>query len=463
MMTSKNKYIKQVVDGFQNNKGKASIYCFTSSIIPELVYNIIVPFSKKHTNEQIFIVVDKYDTRKNIIAFFNKHNITKENGYDIRILSDSYINTKYSYAYKLIITIGVNDNLDVLNHLINQSKFLLSIFTKNIMNPDFIIKIRNIIPFIDTDNIDSAVRAEQIYSPVEEYRYGVDLTNDDIELYNKYTNYISTSMSIFENLSNIEKCKKGDSVNNISAAEFRNNIAIKNGWSESLDTTIDFMKQIDDLYNPNVLFERACNFYNIVKQRKDLVCDNEIKFEMIGNICLDNQDKKILIVSKRGEYAAKLTKYLNECLDIKCGDYHDCIDDAVAVDDDNNIILVKSGVNKGKPKIIGSQAQSSANEARFNKGFINVLSIKSSSNVKLKIACDIVIFTSSLCEDIIKLRTRFPGITFNNNPTKIYRIYCNNTIENDIFITEIENKNIKVMNDTENFIAYDENSGDIVL
>ena len=53
MMTSKNKYIKQVVDGFQNNKGKASIYCFTSSIIPELVYNIIVPFSKKHTNEQI--------------------------------------------------------------------------------------------------------------------------------------------------------------------------------------------------------------------------------------------------------------------------------------------------------------------------------------------------------------------------------------------------------------------------
>ena len=223
------------------------------------------------------------------------------------------------------------------------------------------------------------------------------------------------------------------------------------------------MKQIDDIYNPNILFERACTFYTIAKQRRDLVCDNEAKLEVIRDICLNNKDKKILIISNRGEYAAKITKYLNECLDLNCGDYHDCIEDTIAVDEMGIPILVKSGVNKGKPRVIGSQAQSSLNEKRFNDGLLNILSIKSASNVKLKIACDIVIFTSSLCDSIINVKTRFTNVSFNNIPTIIYRIYCNSTIENDKLNKEKECSTIKVINDTENFIGYDENSGDIIL
>ena len=47
--------------------------------------------------------------------------------------------------------------------------------------------------------------------------------------------------------------------------------------------------------------------------------------------------------------------------------------------------------------------------------------------------------------------------------TIIYRIYCNSTIENDKLNREKECSTIKVINDTENFIGYDENSGDIIL
>ena len=43
-------------------------------------------------------------------------------------------------------------------------------------------------------------------------------------------------------------------------------------------------------------------------------------------------------------------------------DSHDCIEDTIAVDEMGIHILVKSGVNKGKPRVIGSQAQSSLNE-----------------------------------------------------------------------------------------------------
>lgn len=461
-MKGKDKLINQVVDGFQHFKGKASVYCFSKDVIPELLYHIITKLTQKHKDASIFIVVDCYNTRKNIINYLKEHNIREDTGYNIKCLSVDYIKDKYHYSYALTITVGVNDNFTIINKLCNESKFTLCVLTENIMNNDFIMNVRNILPCIDTADLDIAIRHDNIYSPVEEHRYGVDLSADDRELYNKYTDYITTSISIFGDLSNIEKCKKGDDKLGISAADFRNTVAHENGWREDLDTNVPFMKQIDDIYNPNILFERACTFYTIAKQRRDLICDNEAKLEVIKNICLDNKDKKILIISKRGEYATKITKYLNEN-NISCGDYHDCIDNAIATDINGNVILVKSGVNQGKPKIIGSQAQSSANEKMFNAGTIKTLSIKSASNVKLKIACDVVILTSSLCDNIIEVKSRFTNVVFNGVPTKTYRVYCNNTIENDKLNKEKENTLFTIINETENNVLYDENSGDIIL
>ena len=342
-MKGKDKLINQVVDGFQHFKGKASVYCFSKDVIPELLYHIITKLTQKHKDASIFIVVDCYNTRKSIIDYFKEHNVREDTGYNIKCLSVDYIKDKYRYSYALTITVGVNDNFAIINKLCSESKFTLCVLTENIMNNNFITNVRNILPCIDTADLDIAIRHDNIYSPVEEHRYGVDLSDDDRELYNKYTDYITTSISIFGDLSNIEKCKKGDNKLGISAANFRNTVAHENGWREDLDTNVPFMKQIDDIYNPNILFERACTFYTIAKQRRDLVCDNEAKLEVIRNICLDNKDKKILIISKRGEYAAKVTKYLNKCLDLRCGDYHDCIEDAITTDEMGIPILVKSG------------------------------------------------------------------------------------------------------------------------
>lgn len=461
-MKNKDKLINQIIGSFQRLRGKASVYCFAKDVVPEIVYNVINLFTKKHENSLITIVVDCYETRKQIKEYLNEH-IKEYVNRNIRILTITYVNERYHYVNDLIITVGVNDNFSILNKLNKENKFMLTILTKNIMDNNFINNIRNILPCIDTADLDIAIRHDNIYSPVEEHRYGVELSDDDRELYNKYTDYITTCISIFGELSNIEKCKKGDDKLGISAADFRNTVAYENGWREDLDTNIPFMKQIDDIYNPNILFERACTFYTITKQRRDLVCDNDAKLEVIKNICLDNKDKKILIISKRGEYAAKITKYLNENSDIKCGDYHDCIEDAIAVDDMGIPILVKSGVNKGKPRVVGAQAQSSLNERRFNAGYINALSIKSASNIKLKIACDIVILTSSLCDNIIEVKSRFTDIVFNSVPTKTFRVYCNSTIENDKLNKEKENTLFTIINETENNVLYDENSGDIIL
>lgn len=461
-MKAKDKLIDRVINGFQSNGGKASVYCFTKTVIPELLYTIITRFYAKDKNRSVFVVVDSYNTRKGIVNYLENNNVTKETGYNIKCLSADFIKEQYTYYYDLNIIIGADNNISIINKLCKESKFTLCILTENVMNNTFTYELRKILPEIDTADLDNSIKSDNIYSPVEEHRYGVDLSPEDKELYDKYSDYISTSISIFGDLSNIEKCKVGDIKLGISGAKFRAMVAAENGWREDLDTNVPFMKQIDDVYNPNTLFERACNFYNIAKQRRDLVNSNDAKLEIIKNICLENKDKKILIISKKGEFAAKVTNYLN-ANDVVCRDYHDCIDDAIAYDNNGLPILVKSGVNKGKPRIVGAQAQSSLNERLFNAGYINILSIKSASNVKLKIACDLVIFTSTLCDNIIEVKSRFTNVSFNNALTKTYRIYCNGTIESDKLSREKENALFTIINETENNISYDENSGVIIL
>lgn len=472
-MKIKEKVIQQVLDGFQRLKGRASFYCFTKEIIPDIVFNVILKFHSKNKDDAIFIVVDKYETRKKLVDCFKANNMTTEDGYNIRILSADYVNPKYHYSYKLIITVGINDKYMLLNHLYYNSKFMISILTENIMDNDFITRTRAILPNINVDNISNKVRNDYIHSPVEEHRIGVDMSDTDRTTYDKYTNYINDCVSIFGDLKTIEKCKYGDEVLNISATEFRNNIAKQNGWRHDLDTNIAFYKQIDDIYNPNILEEKARNFYSIAKLRRDLCTDNVDKLNIINDICNANKDKKILIVSKRGEFAAQVTKFLNDNnqnLSVNgnivykiCGDYHDCIADCIATDDEGNPIYVKSGVNKGQFRMLKSQAQSTLNEKRFNNGNISILSIKQSSNVELKIACDMVIFTSPLCDNIVELKTRFSNVKFGDNITKTYRIYCNSTIEEEKLLKEKMNNTIMVINDTENNLMIDEISGDVIL
>lgn len=463
-MKVKDKYIDDVLKAFQKRRGRASTYCFNKELAKELIYNVMINFHVKHRNEQIFIIVDNYDFRCELIKYlkFNKQ-LDLENDYNIKVITKTYINPKYHYVYYLCILYGSFD-IDIINKLNKECVFIFNILDRNILDNEFITKLRTILPDTNITDISNIVNTDNLHSPVEEHRYGVDLPTDDRENYDKCTKYINDCISVFNNLSNIEKCKNGDDKLGISAADYRDMIAKENGWREDLDTNIPFMKQIDDVFNPNTLYERACNFYNIAKKRRDLVSDNRAKFETIRNICIDNKDKKILIISKRGEFANELTKYINGCLDISCADYHDYLEPIPAVDELGNPIYIKSGKDKGKQKYLHSQAQSSLNEERFNHGVYNVLSIKETSNPKLKIACDIVIFTSSLCNSIIDIKLRFTNIKFNTNPLVVYKVYCNNTIEQIKLLKDKVTSETNVINETNiDLVSYDENSGDIVL
>lgn len=72
--------------------------------------------------------------------------------------------------------------------------------------------------------------------------------------------------------------------------------------------------------------------------------------------------------------------------------------------------------------------------------------------------------TTSLYDNIIDVKSRFTDIDFIDIPTKVYLVYANNTIEQEKLNKAKPIRNVKIINMTENnFIGYDENSGDIIL
>lgn len=453
------KFAKDIMDGFQRNLGRGSCYCLNPIKPYYLIAKCILAYNNKHPNKQILIVVDNFNSRQHIQNELKR--LKPNEDYNIKILSKEYINSKYHYNYEYIITCNVDD-LFTIRKLYNESTFMLSIFTEVIKEQKLIQEIRTLLPNIISNVNPEEARLAIIYLPVEEYHVGVDFTQEDKDKYDKCTNFINQSIKIFGDLKNIEKCKRGVPELNISASEFRTNLAYENGWRETLDTTVELFAKIDEIYNPNTLFERACTFYNITSERRNLLTDNIQKIDEIINICKKHFDKRILIVSKRGEFAAEISKRINEETSLICLDYHDCIEDAMLVDDMGMPVLHKSGVNKGKPRIIKAAAISTRNLVEFNLGRANILSIKYSSDAKLKTNIDLIILTDGLYDDITSIRKRFTNIEFDEEITICYRLYCKNSLEAKILKDYRPTANIKIIDNNEELV-YNEETGDVVI
>lgn len=450
-------YINKVLTNFQTFKGKAKVYCFKPNKYEELVYNVVKQFANKNKDSQILIVVDNYNTRIKIKEYINS---IDDIDYNIKILSSDYINEKYKYNYKLAITVNINSNYKVINKLCNECTFILCIFNEITKN-DFNNNVDNRINKIVVD-IPANTAVNDCFSlPVEEEHIPIELSDADKELYTKYTNYINESMTIFGNLDNITKCRNGDIEHNISASQFRYMLAKENGWDEKLDMSIGFNAMIDEVYNPNVLLEKANNIYNISNLRRNLISDNLNKLDVILDIVKNNIGKKILIISKRGEFATIIANTLNEN-NISCGEYHNDIPSRYIKNGSGEYITYKSGANKGKLKLFGAKAISSLFMNTFNEGDISILSIKESSSSELKIAVDLIIQTTPLYIDSIDIIRRFNNIEF-NNIVKVFKLFCTNTIEHTKITKQKNYPNVKIIANDKEIVSYDENNGDIIL
>lgn len=454
-----NQFYETVIDKWRNNKGKGTIHCNKPFSYATLAVTTIGKFVAKRGDASIFIVVQSFDMRKELISEFDRLKIDHSR---ITCVSQNYIRTSYKYNYDLVVLIDITP-FSIIQMFCDRTKFVMNILTNTkILAPQTLSKVYIILPSINGEISVQQAKNAIICSPVEEHRIAVTISADDKAEYDKQSAYINNTMIVIGDIKNIDRIKHGDRQLGLSGAEVRDKIARANGWSETLDMSVPFNKEVDSAYNPTLLYEKACTVYEVMRKRRDLVTDNEAKLSHILDIIKDNPDKKFVIISKRGEFAALITKHLN-ANGIKCGDYHDCIEKAVAIDDDGVPILIKSGAHKGEPKIIGSQAISTANLRRYISGDIQILSTKNSSLNGLELTCDAWIITSPLCEDIRTIKGRFADLHFTTNPNIIYNLYCNGTLEATA-ISKIKGSAIHaIVEDEQKNLYIDENTGDIIL
>ena len=193
---------------------------------------------------------------------------------------------------------------------------------------------------------------------------------------------------------------------------------------------IPFNVELDNLYNPNFLKERASLTYEIIRLRNNFLSDYEGKLDVILDIVNNNKNKKILIINKRAEFATKVTEFLNTFSENDiCANYHDKLDAIPASTIYGEPIYYKNGSKKGERKMFGAKAQRNLNVERFNNDIINVLSTNNSPDKDLSINVDIIIITSPMCEDIKSYMYRLSKLYFKSKHIELYSLYCSNTNE----------------------------------
>lgn len=449
--------------GSSEYKGRGCIHCVKPMDYSEIVCKIITLMRNKNPTTKIFIAVGEWSIRVKLFDKFKAENINTEG---ISCVTQTYLNPKYTYSYDICFVIGIHEISSGVYNLFVHSKFKLMILTENVIDAKKLAEIYEKCKPINNAIDANSLNAYRLSLPVEEHQIAVDFANTEhLAAYNKYSEYITQVLQVFGDFNTIAYARRG-APDGRSSEEVLNDIARYNGWSNTMDMTNPFSKQIDECYNPIVLGERAHTCYEIMRKRGILVSDNDAKLDCIVQIIKDklveDSNHRFIIISKRGEFAAAVTNYINEQLGEICGDYHDKIEPRVALDDNGVPIRYKVKGRESEVKIIKAQAIRSRNLALYNAGRLRILSLKNSSNSAISASYSVMIITSSLCDTIDEIRYRFNHLDIDNNKLEVYKLFMNETIEEKALTKEKPSPNHTIIEAKKNFMFGTENNEDII-
>lgn len=414
------------------------------------------------------IITNSFSERQTIIEYLTQQENSDENNEEFKqLIKDNHLKvftTKFIKSCNfenypsLVIWYQPDTIWDEILDYVHNCKFKLIVINK-VLQDYKLSKLYKIAPLL-SDFKQAEIEAIRLSTPVEEIQIGLDIPIDSkvAELLKYYDEYISTSLNIFGSFDIMQQANTGNQQLNISSTQICYQIAQENGWNEHLDMSIEFNIEIDKLYNPNNLKERASKTYEIIRERNKLLSDFDGKLDAILDIIRENKNKKILIINKRAEFASIVTDYLNNLSETNiCANYHDKVDNIPAVTLTGEPIYYKSGTRKGERKMMAAQAQKTLNVEKFNNNIINVLSTNNSPDKDLSIDVDVIIITSPMCEDIKSYMYRLSKVYFKSKLIKLYSLYCRNTSEQKM----IERKSLS---DNHNVKCYfTENNSDFMI
>lgn len=463
----------KAVDSWKNNRGVGTMLCPAplNNKVPLLL--ILQRIYSRSPTCSTIIIVENFNDRLDIIDFLTKQDDEENNAEFKRLLDEKYIRI---FTHDFIRSgrwnspsfLGVlynPENFDLTYRLwLDGCKFKLVITNKILESQEDRFYLNQVCPILNEfkQNEIDELRTSR---PVEEYLIGVDIPTDlDIyKLLEYYNKEITTTLNIFENFDNIKYARIGNAQTNESAMQYCTRLAEENGWSPNLDMSLEYNQMLDATYNPNLLNDRASKCYEMMRLRSQILTDFDGKLDKVYDICKEHENEKILIINYRGEFAAKVTEYLNNMFgNVVCGDFHNKVENIILRKPNGESVLVKSGINKGKPKEIGWKAQMTLNQSKFNNGEINILSTNNSPDKSLNIDVDIVIITSPICEDIKSYLYRLTKVNYKGDTIKLYTIYCKSTLEHKRLLEREPSINHKIVNKDEN-IDISENNFDFVI
>lgn len=440
-------------------KGRGSIHCVKPLDYSEIVCRIITQMRNKNPTAKVFIAVKEWANRVKVYDKFKEYNIDSNT---INCVTEGYLNAKYTYSYDICFIIGINEVTPEVYNLFVHSKFRLMILIDDIIDAKKLSNIYEKCKPINNPIDSNSINNYRLSLPVEENQIAVDFANTEhLNAYNSYSEYITQVLQIFGDFNTIAYARKG-APDGRSAEQVLNDIAVYNGWSSTMDMSNPFTKQIDACYNPIILGEKAHTCYDVMRKRNQLVSDNSAKLKTIAQIVRDNPNDKIIIISKRGEFAAEITNYLNEVFGEICGDYHDKVEPRIMTDDNGVPILYKSGSRINQPRIAYAQAIGSRNLDFYNRGRLRVLSLKNASNTAISASFSVMIITSSLCDTIDEIRYRFNHLDIDSNKLVVYKLFMNETIEEKALTKEKVSPNHTIIEAKKNFVFGSENNDDII-
>lgn len=435
--------------------------------IPTIIKNILVQIYNKNPDYRVLIKTRDFKEGGKIsdalVLSDNKfRNLIKSHNIFITTL-----NAPAYTDYKLIIVVNPK-GLDVSEDLIKELstiKFKLVLLDKLITDVKASSTLYKFCPLLNyvTQTIKPK---EKKRPPVKEELVPIviDPNSKEGKQLEEYNRYINESINIFGDFKTMDCARRGDVEHNISAQEICNQIAEVNGWNIHLDMSLPFNVQIDEMYNPNILNERASLTYDVIRKRTEFLACYQEKIKQTRLLVLNTDCTDILIISKTSEFAKKLTDDINDAShSYICGNYHPLLETIQAVDINGNQLYYKSGAHKGEPKKMAAKAQMTLANQLYNINRLKVLSANSAPNKDLSCNIDIVIITSPLCDTIEDYMARLDKVTFNPNGVKLYTLYVKGSIEEKKLLNRKLMQSHKIVNNCENNAVYDKNNDVIVV
>lgn len=421
-------------------------------------------YNKSPTIETDIVVADFVDKDKVKDYLLHKSEPVHSNVYSnfitrglIKILTVSEATDIFSHLNPTLVVIyNPKECLYCYVGLLDKAKFKLVLSSTLLTGK--LEQINNLIPRVGYYN-QASVDEIRSSRPVKEVLVPLIIDEDSnlkkkLDYYNKE---ISTAIAIFGDFETIKMARLGNSNTNSSSMAVCYNIARQNGWNENLDMTIQFNIEIDELYSPNALKERASGIYEIIRSRSLALASSDEKLSYILKIVEDNADKNILIINKHGNFANEVTKYINDNTHYNtCYNYHDKVENIPAIDDNGNEVLIKSGVNKGKPKMLGVKSQKNLAQKLMNKGAIHVLSTNASPDKDLAVNVDVVVITSPLCDTMETYLYRLSKVQFAKE-VQLYTLYYKGSLEEKKLDERVNGANHLILNKTEIEVKSDNN------